>query len=276
VKPDIVVPASRTIAPMPKQSSLAAEMERLAKQDKCKTSPGNPGPISGDIASYCWWENAQLDLKIGTPAQSHAYYQLSGTSMAAAEVSGIVALILQANPSLTNDQVKARLMDTARFALDPSSGLPGYSVWEQGAGLVNAVAAVDQISPAAANVGMDIALDLQVFTDGRDEVHYWGTTVWDERSREFRLIDPDTGQLLQSWAGGYKAWAGGYKAWAGGYKAWAGGYKAWAGGYKAWAGSNRPWESKASSPAAADVASTGVILDDPLYLYTQYLPALTR
>src|SRR5208337_3033041 len=41
------------------------------------------------------------------------YYELSGTSMATPVVSGAVALMLQQNPSLTPDQVKARLMKTA-------------------------------------------------------------------------------------------------------------------------------------------------------------------
>src|SRR5208337_4267054 len=41
------------------------------------------------------------------------YFVLSGTSMATPVVSGAVALMLQQNPSLTPDQVKARLMKTA-------------------------------------------------------------------------------------------------------------------------------------------------------------------
>ncbi len=61
------------------------------------------------------------------------YYQLSGTSMAAAQISGIVALMLQKSPALTNDQVKYRLLATARPATDPFTGQPLYSVWEQGA-----------------------------------------------------------------------------------------------------------------------------------------------
>jgi serine protease AprX len=41
------------------------------------------------------------------------YYELSGTSMATPIVSGAVALILEQNPAMTPDQVKARLMKTA-------------------------------------------------------------------------------------------------------------------------------------------------------------------
>lgn len=48
------------------------------------------------------------------PASGWAkYFRLSGTSMATPVVSGAVALMLQQNPALTPDQVKARLMKTA-------------------------------------------------------------------------------------------------------------------------------------------------------------------
>ncbi len=46
------------------------------------------------------------------------YFTMSGTSQAAAVVSGIVALMLQANPGLTPDEVKCRLMASARPAQD--------------------------------------------------------------------------------------------------------------------------------------------------------------
>ncbi|GAA2724233.1 S8 family serine peptidase [Cellulomonas aerilata] len=60
----------------------------------------------------------------------------SGTSQAAAVVSGAAALVLQANPSLTPDQVKDVLVRTAR----PLSGEP---VVDAGAGQLNVAAAVE-------------------------------------------------------------------------------------------------------------------------------------
>jgi len=73
---------------------------------------------------------------------SNKYFTLSGTSMATAVVSGAAADLLQAQPSLTPDQVKARLMKTAYkvfpqyiicFDLEPCFFAPrtSASAWSQ-------------------------------------------------------------------------------------------------------------------------------------------------
>jgi serine protease AprX len=64
-----------------------------------------------------------------------AYFRLSGSSMAAPVVSGVVALMLEKNPALTPAQVKHRLKTTV-------TPLAYGSAMTTGAGLVNAVAAV--------------------------------------------------------------------------------------------------------------------------------------
>jgi subtilisin family serine protease len=63
------------------------------------------------------------------------YMRLSGTSMSAAVVSGAAALILQANPSLTPNMVKAILMYTAQI-------MDGPDLFEQGSGMLNIDGAV--------------------------------------------------------------------------------------------------------------------------------------
>ncbi len=80
VKPDLVAPGNRLV-------SLRVAGSTLDR-------------------NYSQFEVAPL---VGTPK----YFRLSGTSMATPLVSGAVALMLQQNPSLTPDQVKARLMKTA-------------------------------------------------------------------------------------------------------------------------------------------------------------------
>src|SRR5262245_13822760 len=66
---------------------------------------------------------------------SKPYLVLSGTSMAAPVVSGTVALMLQANPKLTPNLIKAILQYTAEER-------PGYSALRQGAGFLNTLGAV--------------------------------------------------------------------------------------------------------------------------------------
>jgi hypothetical protein len=63
------------------------------------------------------------------------YLSLSGTSMAAPVVTGTVALMLQANPSLTPNAVKAILQYTAQDS-------PVYNALTEGAGLLNAHGAI--------------------------------------------------------------------------------------------------------------------------------------
>ena len=63
------------------------------------------------------------------------YLSLSGTSMASPVVAGTVALMLEVNPSLTPNGVKAILQYTAQT-------YPGYSALRQGAGFLNTVGAV--------------------------------------------------------------------------------------------------------------------------------------
>ncbi|MEH6995308.1 S8 family serine peptidase, partial [Neobacillus drentensis] len=66
----------------------------------------------------------------------NAYERLSGTSMAAPNVSGVAALLKQAHPNMTPVDIKTTLMNTAA----PLKG--DYSVYEQGAGRVDPYKAV--------------------------------------------------------------------------------------------------------------------------------------
>jgi serine protease AprX len=78
-------------------------------------------------ASYLVDGSVQLGFK--------SYLSLSGTSMAAPVVAGTVALMLEANPRLTPNLVKAILQYT-------SETYPGYSPLRQGAGFLNSLGAV--------------------------------------------------------------------------------------------------------------------------------------
>jgi serine protease AprX len=69
------------------------------------------------------------------PSVSLPYLSLTGTSMAAPVVTGTVALMMQANPSLTPNAVKAILQYTAQSS-------PVYNTLTEGSGLLNAYGAV--------------------------------------------------------------------------------------------------------------------------------------
>ena len=77
---------------------------------------------------------------------------MSGTSMAAAVTTGVVALMLQSDPALAPDDVKCRLLASARPAVT-ANGTLAYSVFQQGAGLINAVSAVNSSATGCANRG---------------------------------------------------------------------------------------------------------------------------
>lgn len=64
-----------------------------------------------------------------------SYAMISGTSMATSHMSAIIALMLEANPSLDNRDIKRILQETA-------TNMPSYQKWEVGAGFVNAHSAV--------------------------------------------------------------------------------------------------------------------------------------
>jgi serine protease AprX len=95
------------------------------------------------------------------------YFEMSGTSQAAGVVSGVAALILSQDPSLTPDEVKCRLMDSAHAAFNDKGEL-AYSVFQQGSGVVNAADALASTANACANQALDIAQDIE----GND--HFFG------------------------------------------------------------------------------------------------------
>ena len=72
----------------------------------------------------------------------------SGTSMATPQVAGIAALVLQAHPSWTAEQVKAAIMNTASAA-----AVRGYDPRLSGAGLVQPRRAVDTLALATTGPG---------------------------------------------------------------------------------------------------------------------------
>ena len=72
------------------------------------------------------------------PGMIPFYTQISGTSMATPFVAGTIALMLDADPTLSPDEIREILTSTA-------TKMPGRADWEVGAGYVNSYAAVDKV-----------------------------------------------------------------------------------------------------------------------------------
>ena len=130
VKPDMVAPGHGIISLV----APGATLELQNSNDQIKGSDGN-----------------------------YDYFRLSGTSMATPAVAGAVALMLQEQNTLTPDQVKARLMKTARKMglLNSSAYVPHllrsfidyYDLFSVGAGLLDVQDAMTNNDLAPSNVG---------------------------------------------------------------------------------------------------------------------------
>ena len=104
-----------------------------AKPDLLAPGVGIESLANADSALYV--SKAQYLLNGTLPTSYLPYLSLSGTSMAAPVVSGTVALMLQANPTLTPNEVKAILQFTSQI-------YDGHDALTQGAGFINAEGAV--------------------------------------------------------------------------------------------------------------------------------------
>jgi len=170
-----------------------------------------------------------------------SYFYMSGTSMSAAVVSGVVALMLQDQPDLTPDQVKCKLISSAHPAVDSSSNL-AYSVFQQGAGEIDAYAAVLNQKADCANSGLDIAADLA------GTRHFAGPANRDANGNYYVMsMSPAEPPGAPAKEDGY-TWSTGY-VWSKGYT-WSTGY-VWSKGSvwskrHAW-NESVPWSSGASN-----------------------------
>jgi hypothetical protein len=106
--------------------------DNLIKPDL--VAPGNRVIQAEARDNYLVDNFPQLETHYSTDEHKAVMY-MSGTSMAAPQVAGAAALLLQVNPKLTPMMVKAILMYTAQ-------PLAGYNLLEQGAGELNIEGAV--------------------------------------------------------------------------------------------------------------------------------------
>ena len=167
----ITVGAMKTLATYPRTDDLIASysskgptyIDMTVKPDI--VAPGNL--VVSLLAPGSTLSNAFPDNVVGPsyyqsggqgPAE---YFRLSGTSMAAPVVTGAVALMLQKDPTLSPDTIKARLMKTAdkvfpvsSTAIEPTTGVSYtsfYDVFTIGAGYIDIAAALTNYEEALAS-----------------------------------------------------------------------------------------------------------------------------
>ena len=207
-------------------------------------------------------------------SENTSLFRMNGTSMATAAASGVAALMLEHDPSLTPDQVKFRMIYTGQQTVKETDEYLEVinNIFQQGAGRIWAPSAVygDLPVDGLANTGMDILADLSHGWETPEEIvyHYEGPVrkvLSDDGGVYLYFVDAGDGTAMALgaaevatmlwlncddlddlaelqpggelvWTSGQMAWAGGQMVWAGGQMVWAGGQMVWAGGRCAWAG----------------------------------------
>ncbi len=138
-------------------TSVRCEQGSLLARFSSRGVPGDPQFHPTLTAPGVWIAAARAStgaainaLTVGLNAycapQDPVFYTCAnGTSMASPHIAGTVALLQEAaDGTLTPDQVKQLLIDTARPMTRPDDTL--YEAWEVGAGYVDALAAVKAVS----------------------------------------------------------------------------------------------------------------------------------
>ncbi|WP_261132061.1 S8 family serine peptidase [Bacillus sp. Marseille-Q3570] len=121
-----------------KSGTVTVDGEEFTWEDRPTITTPGKDIISTKTVAPLTALSAEQDAENIEPAHLPYYTHMSGTSMAAPHGAGIVALMLDADPSLTPKEVKRIIQQTA-------TNMPGYEPWEVGAGYANAYAAVDMI-----------------------------------------------------------------------------------------------------------------------------------
>jgi len=150
VKPDIVAPGNQVVSTLAPNAPLLSTPTDVYLSEYANSTTTNTS--SGGNTKNNKKNSTSGSSTLTTNTISSSYMRLSGTSMATPVVSGAAVLLLQQNPNLTPDQVKARLMKTASknfpaysSVTDPTAGITYtdyYDIFTIGAGYLDIAAAL--------------------------------------------------------------------------------------------------------------------------------------
>jgi serine protease AprX len=125
----------------------------------------NPDLVApGDQVVSIRTPGSLLDTKYPAARIGERLFRGSGTSHAAAVVSGAAALLIQQRPRITPDEVKALLMGTAK-------PIPAASAAEQGKGLLDLARAKDAPTPVGAKQTFAVSTGVGSLELARGSVH---------------------------------------------------------------------------------------------------------
>ena len=148
-------------------SRLASGPVTMTWTSQIASEPNPTGGLISSFSSYGLAPDLSFKPDLGAPGgtirstlplEQGGYGVLSGTSMSSPHVAGAVALLLQARPQATPDEIQARLQNSARPAFwggNPSLGFLD-TIHRQGAGLLridDAVRSEALVSPSSLALG---------------------------------------------------------------------------------------------------------------------------
>jgi serine protease AprX len=165
-----------TVAAFSSRGPTAIDLQ--AKPDI--VAPGVGIESIAEAGSTLWNTKPAMRLWGTVPTATEPYLSLSGTSMAAPVVSATIALMLQANPSLTPQQVKWILEFSAESR-------PGYDAMAQGAGFLNARGAVELAQAVANGAAVPVPIERKVPSDARS-VADSDRVVWSAASEQLEDV----------------------------------------------------------------------------------------
>jgi subtilisin family serine protease len=141
--------------------------------------------VISSISSYT--DNAYTSVaSVDFNGRTYPFAKFSGTSMASPMVTGVVALILEANPFLSAEQIKSIILETARE--DNFTGvipLTGSAQW--GWGKIDAYTAVKLALVTVGTEKLELENDWTVFPNPAMNQLFF--TIVDELPQQVQLID---------------------------------------------------------------------------------------